>query len=80
MRSVCQSIGSEFGPQGVHVAHLVVDGLIDTPATQGMTVNGGVEDSKVDTGGVAEIYWNLHTQGKGAWTQELDVRPWVEKF
>jgi len=80
MRSTAQSIAREFGPQGVHVGHVVVDGVIDTPGTKSWTVNGGVEDSKVDPNAIAETFWNLHTQGRGGWTMEAEVRPWVEKF
>jgi NAD(P)-dependent dehydrogenase (short-subunit alcohol dehydrogenase family) len=47
-RAMCQSLAREFGPRGVHVVHAIIDGIIDTPATAGMTVNGGVEDGRLN--------------------------------
>jgi hypothetical protein len=51
-RALGQSLAREFGPQGVHVAHAIIDGVIDVPETQGYTVNGGVEDGKLNPEGV----------------------------
>ena len=78
-RSLSQSLAKEFGPKGVHVAHVIVDGVIDIERTKHMTVSDQ-PDSKLSPEAIAESYWYLHTQPRTAWTQELDIRPWVEKF
>ncbi|KAK4202589.1 hypothetical protein QBC40DRAFT_276208 [Triangularia verruculosa] len=79
-RALSQSLAREFGPQGVHVAHVIVDGVIDIPRTKQWEANGGVEDGKINSDAIAESYWHLHTQHRSAFTQELDLRPYVEKF
>ncbi|KAI3327763.1 NAD(P)-binding protein [Xylariaceae sp. AK1471] len=79
-RALAQSLSREFHPQGIHVAHAIIDGVIDVPGTQAYTVNGGVEDGKLKPDGIAESYWHLHTQPRSTFTQELDLRPFVEKF
>ncbi|KAI1422087.1 NAD(P)-binding protein [Xylaria sp. FL1777] len=79
-RALTQSLAREFHPQGVHIAHSIIDGIIDIPRTKGHTTNGGVEDSKLKPEAIAESYWYLHTQPRSAFTQELDLRPYVEKF
>ncbi|KAI0407875.1 NAD(P)-binding protein [Xylaria palmicola] len=79
-RALAQSLAREFHPQGVHVAHSIVDGIIDVPRTRGSTTNDGVEDGKLKPEAIAESYWHLHTQPRSAFTQELDLRPYVEKF
>ncbi|KAB5582465.1 hypothetical protein GE09DRAFT_268748 [Coniochaeta sp. 2T2.1] len=80
VRALSQSLAREFGPQGVHVAHTIVDGVIDIPRTKGLNVNGGVPDSKIDPDAIADSYWYLHTQPRSHFTLELDTRPYVEKF
>ncbi|KAK4038102.1 hypothetical protein C8A01DRAFT_48224 [Parachaetomium inaequale] len=80
VRALGQSLAREFGPRGVHVAHVVVDGVIDIPRMSGFDVNGGVEDGKISPDAIAESYWHLHTQHRSSFTQELDLRPYVEKF
>ncbi|KAK4060552.1 uncharacterized protein Triagg1_10677 [Trichoderma aggressivum f. europaeum] len=79
-RALTQSLAREFGPKGVHVALAVIDGVIDIPRTQGYVVNNGVDDGKISPDAIAESYWHLHTQHRSAFTQELDIRPFVEKF
>lgn len=79
-RAVGQSLAREFGPQGVHIAHAIIDGVIDIPKTKDYKVNGGVEDGKIKPEAIAEVYWNLHTQHRSAFTHEIDLRPFVEKF
>ncbi|EMR61378.1 putative short chain dehydrogenase protein [Eutypa lata UCREL1] len=80
-RGLAQSLAREFGPKGVHVAHAVIDGVIDIPRTKAYAnVNGGVEDGKIRADAIAESYWHLHAQHRSAFTQEIDVRPFVEKF
>ncbi|TAQ89369.1 hypothetical protein B7494_g2320 [Chlorociboria aeruginascens] len=80
LRATGQSLAREFGPKGVHVAHAIIDGVIDIPRTREWTVNGGVEGSKISADAIADSYWYLHTQPRSHFTQELDVRPYVEKF
>ncbi|KAK3898398.1 hypothetical protein C8A05DRAFT_19012 [Staphylotrichum tortipilum] len=80
VRGLTQSLAREFGPQGVHVAHVIVDGVIDIPRTAAYTVNEGKPDGKISPDAIAENYWNLHTQHRSAFTQELDLRPYLEKF
>ncbi len=69
----------EFGPRGIHVAHVVIDGQIDTPRLRAMTPGRDAE-TMLAPDAIAEAYWHLHVQDKSAWTLELDVRPNVEKF
>jgi len=80
MRAVGQSLAREFGPQGIHVAHAIIDGVIDIPRTRDWPVNGGVKDGKIEPDAIADGYWWLHTQPRSAFTQEIDLRPFVEKW
>lgn len=70
LRAVAQSMARELGPQGVHVAHVIVDGQI----------GDAEEDAKLRPDAIAEAYWQLHQQPRSAWTHELDLRPWAERF
>ncbi|KAM0454939.1 hypothetical protein ACHAPV_008080 [Trichoderma viride] len=79
-RALTQSLAREYGPKGVHVALAVIDGGIDTPWGKDRVVNNGVEDGKISPDAIAESYWHLHSQHRSAFTQELDIRPYVEKF
>ncbi len=79
LRALAQSMAREFGPQGVHVAHVVIDGQIDTPRVREMS--GDREDhTMLSPDAIAEAYWQLHSQDPTAWTLELDLRPSVEGF
>lgn len=84
LRALAQSMARELGPEGVHVAHVVVDGAIDTDFTRGRDPER--YESKKAAGGIldpvsiAENYWMLHNQKRDAWTHELDLRPWSEKW
>lgn len=75
LRALSQSVAREFGPQGIHAAHIVIDGQIGNPADQDPSAN-----SSLDPEAIAESYWQLHCQPRRAWTQELDLRPNSEKF
>lgn len=79
-RAITQSLAREFGPRGVHVAYAIIDGGIDTPWGKDRVVNGGVADGKISPDAIAESYWYLHTQPRSAFTQEIELRPFVEKF
>lgn len=87
LRAVAQSMARELGPEGVHVAHLIVDGGVDSPAIHARrkAANGGEDvvfapDSLMNLSSIAEAYWTLSQQGRDAWTHELDIRPFVETW
>ncbi len=84
LRALSQSMARELGPEGIHVAHVVVDGGIDTVFTRERLGEAYAEaksaGSILDPDQIAENYWNLHMQGRSAWTHELDLRPWTETF
>jgi len=83
LRALAQSMARELGPQGIHVAHVVIDGAIDTrfiaenfPERYALKERDGI----LAPDAIAENYWNLHRQEKSAWTHELDLRPWLETW
>lgn len=79
LRALAQSIAREFSPQGIHVAHVIVDGEINTPR-QVESQPGRDIESFLNSDAIAETYWQLHIQPRTTWTHELDLRPSVEKF
>ena len=79
LRALAQSMAREFGPQGIHVAHTIIDGQINTPRVRGMSP-GRDENTMLSPDAIAEAYWQLHRQDPTAWTLELDLRPAVESF
>lgn len=83
IRAVAQSAARELGPQGIHVAHLIIDAGVDTAwVRERIREHGGDEESRVlmRPEAVAEAYWALHQQPKDAWTFEQDIRPFSEKW
>jgi short-subunit dehydrogenase len=78
LRGLSQALAREFGPKGVHVAHVVIDGLIDAPRTDERF--GPASGGRMDAKAVAQAYLALATQPSSAWTQEMDLRPFAEKF
>jgi NAD(P)-dependent dehydrogenase (short-subunit alcohol dehydrogenase family) len=83
LRSLAQSMAREFGPLGIHVAHVVIDGGIDgerlnTAAPQ-LRIERGA-DGLLNIDAIAAAYWHLHGQHRSAWTHELDLRPFKERF
>jgi NAD(P)-dependent dehydrogenase (short-subunit alcohol dehydrogenase family) len=78
LRATGQSLAREFGPQGIHIAHAIIDGGIDGPRHSGLT--GDKKDTVISPDAIADAYWWLHTQPRSTFTQELDIRPYVEKF
>lgn len=83
LRMLAQSMAREFGPQGLHVAHVVVDGGIDGDrlrTLRPMVVQERGEDGLLSIDAIAEMYWQVHVQPRSAWTQELDLRPYKEQF
>jgi NAD(P)-dependent dehydrogenase (short-subunit alcohol dehydrogenase family) len=83
LRSVAQSFAREYGPQGVHVAHIIIDGGIDGErlrvAAPKRVAEAGA-DGFLNPDAIAETYWNVHRQHRSAWTHELDLRPYKESF
>lgn len=79
LRAVAQSLARELGPKNIHVAHVIIDGQILSERTTDLEAERG-PDSLLDPAAIAETYWHLHCQHRSAWTQELDLRPWAEKF
>lgn len=87
LRIHAQAFAREFGPEGIHIAHIVVDGVVegDRVGKFGYGVGKALLFSKGDDGAlqpdaIAEAYWQLHCQHRSAWTQELDLRPYKETF
>jgi NAD(P)-dependent dehydrogenase (short-subunit alcohol dehydrogenase family) len=83
LRNLAQSVAREFGPQGIHVGHVIIDGGIDgdrllTKRPQLKDQRG--PDGLLDIDAIADAYWMLHHQHRSAWTHELDLRPWAEPF
>jgi len=83
LRALAQSMARELGPQGIHVAHTVIDGAIDTefirstfPERYALKERDGILNPEA----ISEAYWQLHLQHRSAWTHELDLRPWAENF
>ncbi len=79
LRALAQSMAREFGPEGIHVSHVIVDGQIRTPRVREMMPDRE-EHTMLDPDAIAETYWQLHSQDRTAWTLELDLRPSVESF
>jgi NAD(P)-dependent dehydrogenase (short-subunit alcohol dehydrogenase family) len=83
LRALAQSMARELGPKGIHVAHTVIDGAIDTafiaenfPQRYALKDVDGI----LSPDAIADNYWLLHQQQRSAWTHELDLRPWLETF
>lgn len=83
IRALAQSMARELGPMNIHVAHVVVDGAIDTEFIRTQFPERyalKAEDGILDPEHIAENYWYLHRQPRDAWTFELDLRPWNERW
>lgn len=83
LRALAQSMARELGPQGIHVAHTIIDGAINTdfirsnfPERYALKDQDGI----LNPDHIAEQYWQLHCQPRDCWTHELDLRPWMETF
>jgi len=83
LRALAQSMARELGPRNIHVAHVVVDGAIDTdfiktnfPERYAMKDQDGI----LNPDHIADNYWHLHIQPRDSWTHELDLRPWIERW
>jgi NAD(P)-dependent dehydrogenase (short-subunit alcohol dehydrogenase family) len=83
LRAIAQAMAREYGPEGLHVAHVIIDGGIDgerlkVGIPQFVAMKG--EDGLLDLGAIAYTYWHIHTQHRTAWTHEVDLRPFKEPF
>lgn len=85
-RMLCQTLNAEFAPQGIHVAHIVVDGSVNAPDTLGKLLGDKFDaykaakgdDGVIEPAALAETYWHLAHQPRNCWTHEVDVRPWTD--
>lgn len=83
VRNLAQSLAREFGPQNIHVGHVVIDGGIEGQRLLSRIPDLAEQrgpDGLLNIDAIAEAYWTLHHQHRSAWTQELDLRPWAENF
>ena len=83
LRSVAQSMARSLGPHGIHVCHVIVDGVIDMPAIHERFPELAAslpDDGMLEPDAIAETYYALHCQDRSAWTLEADLRPWCERF
>lgn len=79
LRMIAQSMARDYGPRGLHVAHVLIDGSIDGERLRTLRPEAQAE-GLLDIDDIAEAYWQLHRQPRSAWTQELDLRPFSEPF
>lgn len=83
LRAIAQSMAREFGPEGLHVAHVIIDGGVDGDVLHGrypQMVEQRGEAGLLDTDAIADNYWHLHKQHKTTWSLEIDLRPFKEPF
>ncbi|MEL6829943.1 MAG: SDR family NAD(P)-dependent oxidoreductase [Pseudomonadota bacterium] len=83
LRMLAQSLAREYGPKGVHVAHFIIDGAINGEQLRsrfGEYLERLGEDGALSPDAIAEAYWSVHSQHRSAWTQEMDLRPYSEKW
>jgi len=79
LRALAQSMAREFQPVGIHVAHVAIDGQIRADRPGSRESERGA-DALLNPEAIAETYYQLHRQSRSAWSLEVDLRPWVEKF
>ena len=83
LRFMAQSMARELGPRGIHVATVLIDGAIDSERMRrdyGERMEKLGVDGALHPDAIAETYWQIHSQPRSAWTQEVDLRPWKEPF
>jgi len=81
LRNLAQALAREYGPQGVHVAHVVIDGIVNGDIARGRFadyLDALGDDGALEPQAIAEAFWALHEQHPSAWTHELDLRPYKE--
>jgi NAD(P)-dependent dehydrogenase (short-subunit alcohol dehydrogenase family) len=74
LRGLAQSAARELGPKGIHVAHFVIDGAVRSASRPDRS------DNTLDPDGIAQTYLDVLRQPRNAWSLEVEVRPWIEKF
>ena len=79
LRALAQAMARELGPEGIHVGHVIIDGQIRSERYAHLAAERGPE-ALLEPDAIAEMYYQLHVQPRSAWTLELDLRPWSEKF
>ncbi|MBT3765123.1 MAG: SDR family oxidoreductase, partial [Rhodospirillales bacterium] len=79
LRGLAQSMARELAPQNIHIAHFVIDGGISSPRNASRA-EGKPADSLLEPDAIAQSYLDTHRQHRSAWTWEVELRPWVEKF
>ncbi len=80
LRGLAQSVARELAPKGIHAAHFVIDGGVRNIAGSRVEANDATQDSFLDPAAIAETYLQIVNQPRSAWTWEIELRPWVEKF
>lgn len=83
LRMLAQSLARTYGPDGIHVAHIVIDGVIDGEMVRsrfGEYIEQMGEDGALQPEAIAEAFWSIHSQHRSAWTHELDLRPFKENW
>lgn len=80
LRGLAQSVAREFGPQGIHVAHFVIDGGVRSDTRPGRQDSAENPDALLDPDAIADTYIATMDQPRSAWSLEVELRPWVEKF
>ena len=83
LRNLAQALAREYGPQGVHVAHIIIDGVVNGDRVrtgfEGYIEKLG-EDGALDPDAIAEAFWSVHKQPRSTWTHEIDLRPFRENW
>jgi NAD(P)-dependent dehydrogenase (short-subunit alcohol dehydrogenase family) len=80
LRGLAQSLARELAPKGIHVAHFVIDGGVRSPERGRVEAAADTPDSLLDPAGIAQTYLAVLKQPRSAWSQEVELRPWVERF
>jgi len=80
LRGLAQSMARELGPKGIHVAHVVIDGGVRSITHGRVEKDGAPADSLLDPDAIAATYLNIINQPRSAWSMEVELRPWVERF
>jgi len=83
LRALAQSVADEFGPKGIHVSHVIIDGGVAGPIIEKFQQKNSInipEGSLMKTSAIADQYWNLINQDKSTWTFEIDLRPHTDKI
>lgn len=83
LRNLAQSLAREYGPKGIHVAHVVIDGVVNGEIVRsrfGDYLDSKGENGALEPDAIAEAFWQLHVQHPSAWTHEIDLRPFKEEW